>query len=70
MKSAVIIELLSLGCPFRHWDVSSLRTRLQQVGLGHKGVMEVLNKVEGGHYQIACRLVFELTHPVSGCVCV
>ena len=30
--------------------------------------MEVMNKVEGGHYQIACRLVFELTHPVSGCV--
>ncbi|XP_065917281.1 uncharacterized protein [Dysidea avara] len=41
---------------------SSLCTRLQQVGLGHK-IMEVLNKMEGGHHQIACRLVFELTHP-------
>ncbi|XP_065918493.1 uncharacterized protein [Dysidea avara] len=34
-----------------------------QVGSGHKSLMEVLNKVEGGHYQIACRLVFELTRP-------
>jgi len=54
-----------LGCPFRHWDTESLKSKLKSLGLTHKGVLEIISKVEGGHYQIACQQLFELTHPVS-----
>ena len=56
---------VTLGCPFRHWDSGTLKNKLKTLGLTHKGVLEILSKVEGGHYQIACQQLFELTHPVS-----
>ena len=55
---------MMLGCPFRHWDVGSLKNKLKSLGVTHKGVLEITSKVEGGHYQIACQQLFELTHPV------
>ena len=54
-----------LGCPFRHWDTGALKSKLKSLGVTHKGVLEIISKVEGGHYQIACQQLFELTHPVS-----
>ena len=54
-----------LGCPFRHWDAGALKAKLKSLGVTHKGVLEIISKVEGGHYQIACQQLFELTHPVS-----
>lgn len=57
--------LLMLGCPFRHWDIASLKSKLKSLGLTHKAVLEIMSKVEGGHYQISCHQLFELTHPVS-----
>lgn len=51
------------GCPFRHWDAGSLKNKLKSLGLTHKGVLEITSKAEGGHYQIACQQLFELTHP-------
>ena len=54
-----------LGCPFRHWDAGALKAKLRSLGVTHKGMLEIISKVEGGHYQIACQQLFELTHPVS-----
>ena len=53
------------GCPFRHWDESHLTSALQSMRLGSAVVHDVMDKVRGHHYQVACLRVFEATHPGS-----
>ncbi|CAO3624735.1 unnamed protein product [Cunninghamella echinulata] len=51
------------GCPFKHSTRSSLETRLYKDKIPPQHVKEVLDLVQGQHYQLACTKYFEITHP-------
>lgn len=53
----------SHGCPFRHFDKDTMRLSLQKQGVAPAGINQLLELVQGGHFQVACRKHFELTHP-------
>eukprot|EP00287_Rhodomonas_sp_CCMP768_P018333 CAMPEP_0202809872 /NCGR_PEP_ID=MMETSP1389-20130828/2080_1 /ASSEMBLY_ACC=CAM_ASM_000865 /TAXON_ID=302021 /ORGANISM="Rhodomonas sp., Strain CCMP768" /LENGTH=117 /DNA_ID=CAMNT_0049480595 /DNA_START=13 /DNA_END=366 /DNA_ORIENTATION=- len=50
------------GCPYRHWNVNHLQSALSSMRLGSAVVNDVIEKVKGQHYQVACLKVFEATH--------
>mmetsp|Transcript_32706 Transcript_32706/g.67587 ORF Transcript_32706/g.67587 Transcript_32706/m.67587 type:complete len:503 (-) Transcript_32706:106-1614(-) len=50
------------GCPYRHWDASHLHSALSSMRLGPSVINNVLEKVKGQHYQVACLAVFEAMH--------
>uniref|UniRef100_A0A1B6EC91 DNA primase large subunit n=1 Tax=Clastoptera arizonana TaxID=38151 RepID=A0A1B6EC91_9HEMI len=56
------------GCPFKHYDRSSLATALLQVNFPKSGTEEILNLATKGHYQIACTKYFEFIHQTSASV--
>lgn len=55
------------GCPFRSFGEDSLRAALRQMKVSGPAVADVLEKVKGQHYQLACGSAFAATH--GGCEC-
>ncbi|KAF9970591.1 hypothetical protein BGZ73_006695 [Actinomortierella ambigua] len=49
------------GCPFRHWPAPKLRERLTARGLDEFDQEDVMQFVQGKHYQLACTRYFEVT---------
>eukprot|EP00808_Paulinella_micropora_P016238 g27061.t1 len=54
------------GCPFRHSERPTLRAKLGERRVPGHVAKEILQLVEGQHYQLACRKYFEATHPGAG----
>jgi DNA primase large subunit len=54
------------GCPFRHHEPAQLQQQLQALHLSEPQQAEVLEKARNQHYQIACKRVWEFTHPNAG----
>jgi DNA primase large subunit len=52
----------SHGCPFRHWDEAHVRARLSKLKVKGSDINRIVETVQGGHYQIACRMHFEAVH--------
>ncbi|CAH0548532.1 unnamed protein product [Brassicogethes aeneus] len=50
------------GCPFKHWDPSILKTKLNDYGVNSEAINTINDLVCQGHYQIACTRYFEATH--------
>jgi DNA primase large subunit len=50
------------GCPYRLFQPSVLRSKLQSYGCGPGHAQEVVHIAEKGHYQLACGRYFEVTH--------
>jgi len=55
------------GCPYRSFSEESLRAALRGMRLSSAAVSDVLDKVKGKHYQLACGVAFAATH--NGCEC-
>ena len=55
------------GCPYRTFSEESLRAAMRGMRLGGAAVAEVLERVKGKHYQLACGVAFAATH--GGCEC-
>ena len=55
------------GCPFRTFNEDSLRAALRGMRLSGPAVNDVLDKVKGKHYQLACGVAFAASH--NGCEC-
>jgi DNA primase large subunit len=55
------------GCPYRTFSEDSLRAALRGMRLSAAAVGEVLDKVRGKHYQLACGAAFAGAH--GGCAC-
>eukprot|EP00457_Paulinella_chromatophora_P006721 gb/GEZN01006740.1/.p1 GENE.gb/GEZN01006740.1/~~gb/GEZN01006740.1/.p1 ORF type:complete len:464 (+),score=69.94 gb/GEZN01006740.1/:67-1458(+) len=53
------------GCPFRHFDAQSLKNKLGERRVPNHMSKEIIQLVQGQHYQLACRKYFEVTHPGS-----
>ncbi|GER27146.1 DNA primase [Striga asiatica] len=53
------------GCPYRHFSEENLRAALNKMGVGHRAVENVMDKVRNRHYQLACTLTFEAIHGTS-----
>jgi DNA primase large subunit len=49
------------GCPFKNFSSSALKGELK--AFQRDQVDEIIQLVEGKHYQVACRKYFDLTHP-------
>ena len=47
---------------FRHFSFENLHGRLQNAGLPHEGVTEVMELVRGNHFQVACSRYYFWTH--------
>merc|ERR1719369_2291628 len=50
------------GCPFRHHEPKSLRESLTASEVAKADVDAIVQKVEEGHYQVACGLHFTAVH--------
>jgi len=51
------------GCPYKHWEESRLVSAMNQMRLPSNVIHDVVDKVKGSHFQVACQKVFEATHP-------
>ncbi|ORX53214.1 DNA primase large subunit Spp2 [Hesseltinella vesiculosa] len=51
------------GCPFRHFSSGNLEARLYKDKLLPNQVRDIMNLIQGSHYQLACTKYFEFTHP-------
>jgi DNA primase large subunit len=51
------------GCPYRHMPENQLVSLLGSLSIGGKDLQDIMGKVKNGHYQIACQLHFDITHP-------
>ncbi|KAG0230815.1 hypothetical protein BGW42_000680 [Actinomortierella wolfii] len=49
------------GCPFRHWPAPKLRESLAARGMDEFDQEDVMQFVQGKHYQLACTRFFEVT---------
>lgn len=54
------------GCPFRHFSAQNTEQMLLRYRVAPAAVREVMELVQGKHYQIACTKFFELTRPKEG----
>ncbi|KAF7332250.1 Rsec15 protein [Mycena kentingensis (nom. inval.)] len=55
------------GCPFRHFSTDNLRNSLVSMyELSNSDLTDVMNKVKGNHFHVACTQVFEITHAAQG----
>ncbi|CAG0915717.1 unnamed protein product [Notodromas monacha] len=50
------------GCPFAHFDVTSLRAKLKALKISEPAIQDVLDTKRENHHQIACGKVFQYTH--------
>jgi DNA primase large subunit len=57
------------GCPYRTFSEDSLRAALRGMKLASGAVAEVLDKVRGKHYQLACGAAFAGAHAGCGGAC-
>jgi|ERR1700722_14626478 len=59
----------SHGCPFTHFSPDNLETALltsySSQGLRAEYLPEIMNAVKGGHFNVACTRVFEITNGVK-----
>ena len=55
------------GCPYRTFSEDNLRAALRGMRLSPAAVSDVLDKVRGKHYQLACGAAFAGAH--GGCAC-
>jgi hypothetical protein len=54
------------GCPYRHWDVPTLKHRLPtNYELNGATINEIVEKTKQLHYQMACQIFFEGQHNVK-----
>ncbi|GFP99472.1 probable DNA primase large subunit [Phtheirospermum japonicum] len=53
------------GCPYRHFSEENLKAALSKMGVGHRAVADIWEKVRHRHYQLACTLTFEAIHGAS-----
>lgn len=53
------------GCPFRHHDKESLVKELMACGLASDALRQVMDLVNGSHYQSACAMMFSQTHGIA-----
>ncbi|KAF9163458.1 hypothetical protein DFQ26_002507, partial [Actinomortierella ambigua] len=53
------------GCPFRHWPAAKLRDSLSARGLDDFDKEDVMQFVQGHHYQLACTRYFEVTRAMK-----
>ncbi|SAM03565.1 hypothetical protein [Absidia glauca] len=51
------------GCPFRHYSAGNLEATLYKDNISTNHVNEIMNLIQGSHYQLACTKYFEVTHP-------
>ena len=51
------------GCPFRHWQPNHLSAALSKMQIGGSDSAQIMDLVGTKQYQIACRRLFEATHP-------
>ncbi|KAL1925435.1 uncharacterized protein VTP21DRAFT_318 [Calcarisporiella thermophila] len=49
------------GCPFRHFSPENLTATLRGYKVPESGIREILELVQGRHYQVACTRYYELT---------
>ncbi|XP_076624731.1 DNA primase large subunit [Colletes latitarsis] len=50
------------GCPYRHMNSDSLKQKLITCGVPAQRVNEIADLAKAGHYNIACRTYFEVSH--------
>lgn len=53
------------GCPFKHFSQGNLEARLYRDQLNTVQVNEIMDLVNGKHYQVACTRYYEMTHPAQ-----
>lgn len=53
------------GCPFKQLDVTVLKQKLAEFGVGKAHVQEIGALASKGHYQLACGRYFECAHNVK-----
>ncbi|GLT73279.1 hypothetical protein SLA2020_451500 [Shorea laevis] len=53
------------GCPYRHFSEENLRAALGKMRVNSRAIEDVMDKVRGRHYQLACTLTFEAVHGTS-----
>jgi len=51
------------GCPYRHMPENQLVSMLGSLSIGGKDLQDIMGKVKGGHYRVACQQHFDITHP-------
>ncbi len=51
------------GCPYRHMPENQLVSLLGSLSIGGKDLQDIVGKVKGGHFQVACQYHFDITHP-------
>ncbi|KAI9331903.1 eukaryotic and archaeal DNA primase, large subunit-domain-containing protein [Pilaira anomala] len=51
------------GCPFRHFSLTNLETRLARDNISRPDMDQILGLTRDKHYQLACTKHFEVTHP-------
>jgi DNA primase large subunit len=49
------------GCPFRQYSTELLTDMMLKMNVSISGCNEVIQRAQGGHYQMACTRLFELT---------
>ena len=55
------------GCPYRTFSEDNLRAALRGMRLSGPAINDVLDKVKGKHFQLACGVAFAASH--NGCEC-
>jgi DNA primase large subunit len=55
------------GCPFRTFSEDNLRAALRGMRITGAAANDILDKVKGKHYQLACGVAFAASH--NGCEC-
>lgn len=53
------------GCPFRHSDSENLERKLTAWKIPKVQIKEIVQLVEGQHYQLACTKYYEITHKLK-----
>ena len=51
------------GCPYRHMPEKQLVALLGSMSIGGRDLNDIVEKVKGSHYQVACQKHFDVTHP-------
>lgn len=51
-----------LGCPFKHWDLSSLESTMRSMGISSEHTHGIMEASRGRNCQLACQRHFEAQH--------
>lgn len=55
------------GCPYKAFDANSVTAALSRLRIAPGKVRAAVDKMQGGHYQLACAAAWEGAH---GCECI